>query len=386
LNVNAENYHKTRLGVLLAQGRFAGDAFSRAKDLDGRKIIVYGAGNGFHWILEILMRIYGYMPKTVLDRRFTSPGIFEGIPAFSPDDYRPTETEKRNAIVIVSVGKQAYHKEIIRGLKGMGYQNITFLMDIYEIHNPFGLPEALQEKGFQYYLEQKDHIFKCLDLLEDDLSREVYTCCLQTHLTRKPIPVPSRPPGEQYTPVDIKLKKGYSRYIYCGVSCGEMKRVLHDIGKVDELVCFEPNAFQFKKLVDYLLKHRGQVARQVFAYPCAVYSREAQMPFIYTDDSFGNRISQDGQVQIQCVSLDHVIPTFNPTFISMDIEGAELESLKGAENTIRASRPDLAICVYHAPNHLWEIPLYLDSLGLGYRFYLRNYTTFTSETVLYATS
>jgi hypothetical protein len=70
----------------------------------------------------------------------------------------------------------------------------------------------------------------------------------------------------------------------------------------------------------------------------------------------------------------------------MDIEGAEPEALKGAEGIIRSSRPDLAICVYHAPNHLWEIAQYLNGLELGYRFYLRNYTTFSAETVLYATT
>ena len=68
----------------------------------------------------------------------------------------------------------------------------------------------------------------------------------------------------------------------------------------------------------------------------------------------------------------------------MDIEGAELEALKGEEKTIQANRPDLGICVYHSPSHLWEIPLYLHGLGVGYRLYLRNYTSFTGETVLYA--
>ena len=69
----------------------------------------------------------------------------------------------------------------------------------------------------------------------------------------------------------------------------------------------------------------------------------------------------------------------------MDIEGAELDALIGAEKTIRENVPDLGICVYHSPNHLWEIPLFLNNLDLGYRFYLRNYTSFMHETVLYAT-
>jgi FkbM family methyltransferase len=380
------NKYKTILSGLLDQGAFPEDAFSCSKLFKGRKIVIYGAGDGFHWISEIFMKLYGYQPEAILDRIFTRGDTFNGIPAFSPNDYLPTDEEKRNAVVIVSVGKREYHDEIIRSLKGLGFQNIIFLMDVYEIHNPFQLPVALQKSGFEYYLRQMNQIFECLELLADDESREIYTRCVQTHLTRKPVPIPAHPPGEQYTPTDVPLKQGYSRYIYCGVSCGEMGRVLHDIGKVDKFVCFEPNAYQFSRLVDYFQAHSDRIARNVYAYPCAVYSREAQMRFIYTDDSFGNRISEKGQVQVQCVSIDHAIPGFNPTFISMDIEGTELEALKGAENTIKASRPDLAVCVYHAPNHLWEIALYLNSLELGYRFYLRNYTTFTIETVLYATT
>ena len=46
---------------------------------------------------------------------------------------------------------------------------------------------------------------------------------------------------EQYTPEEIPLSRGYSRFLYCGVSVGEMARIFSQVGKVDELVCFEPD-------------------------------------------------------------------------------------------------------------------------------------------------
>jgi FkbM family methyltransferase len=71
-------------------------------------------------------------------------------------------------------------------------------------------------------------------------------------------------------------------------------------------------------------------------------------------------------------------------FIKMDIEGAELEALKGAEAVIQRDRPKLAISVYHKLHDFWTIPLWIDSLGLGYRFYLRHFTIHAEETVLFA--
>ena len=71
-------------------------------------------------------------------------------------------------------------------------------------------------------------------------------------------------------------------------------------------------------------------------------------------------------------------------FIKMDIEGAELEALQGAEGSIRRFRPQLAISIYHSPDHLVSIPTWLHRLSLGYRFYLEHFTIHREETVLFA--
>jgi len=71
-------------------------------------------------------------------------------------------------------------------------------------------------------------------------------------------------------------------------------------------------------------------------------------------------------------------------FIKMDIEGAELSALQGAEATIRRHRPKLAISVYHRLEHFWQIARWIDGLGLGYRFYLEHFTIHAEETMLFA--
>jgi FkbM family methyltransferase len=71
-------------------------------------------------------------------------------------------------------------------------------------------------------------------------------------------------------------------------------------------------------------------------------------------------------------------------FIKLDVEGAELRALKGAERILRRDRPRLAIALYHEDADWVEIPAYLHGLGVGYRFSLGHFTIHHEETVLFA--
>jgi hypothetical protein len=69
----------------------------------------------------------------------------------------------------------------------------------------------------------------------------------------------------------------------------------------------------------------------------------------------------------------------------MDIEGAEYQALLGLESIIKRDLPHLAISVYHKPDDMWKIGLWLNSkFGKQYSFHLRNYSFQTFETLLYA--
>jgi FkbM family methyltransferase len=71
-------------------------------------------------------------------------------------------------------------------------------------------------------------------------------------------------------------------------------------------------------------------------------------------------------------------------YIKMDVEGSELDALKGAETIIRRDRPRLAISLYHRTEDFISIPLWIDQMGCGYRFFLDHYSMHHEETVLYA--
>ena len=101
----------------------------------------------------------------------------------------------------------------------------------------------------------------------------------------------------------------------------------------------------------------------------------------------GSSVHDTGTLQFKSITIDSFIKQENTEkvdFIKMDIEGSELKALIGAEEVLRKYTPKLAISVYHKVQDLYEIPEYLDSLQLGYSFYLDHTTIHNEETVLYA--
>jgi hypothetical protein len=91
-----------------------------------------------------------------------------------------------------------------------------------------------------------------------------------------------------------------------------------------------------------------------------------------------------GEVEVDCVPLDAVLGAPAPTYLKMDIEGAEVDTLVGASRTIREHAPVLAICCYHCQDHLWRIPLLIHSLNPDYRFFLRPHDLEMWDLVCYA--
>ena len=97
-----------------------------------------------------------------------------------------------------------------------------------------------------------------------------------------------------------------------------------------------------------------------------------------------SKISDEGTEKIETVALDEILNGKKVTFIKMDIEGAEYKALLGCEQTIKKYRPRLAICIYHKPEDIFELPSILLQFQPNYKFALRQYRLHGSSGVLYA--
>ncbi len=143
---------------------------------------------------------------------------------------------------------------------------------------------------------------------------------------------------------------------------------------------FEPSIKMKNKIDKNIKEHRDVETHFIGLW------KERDTLFFSSALDTGSKIaeSQSSEV-IEVDSIDNICSNESVTFIKLDIEGSELDALQGAKNTIKQHKPKLAICVYHKPQDIIDIPLYLKSLVPEYKLYLRHYGAGQYETVLYAT-
>jgi len=182
-------------------------------------------------------------------------------------------------------------------------------------------------------------------------------------------------------------------YIDVGCYTGDTIRQFSDTckGRYNKIFGFEPHPTNYKMAKETI---RELGLQNTYIFEKGAWSSEGEHPFIsdYGDGSAagGARIIEHGDLSIKTSTIDKELSKENVTFIKMDIEGAEYEAIKGAEGTIKRCKPKLAVCIYHKPEDILEIPLYLYSIMPEYKYYIRHHNYICKDrnpahdTVLYA--
>ncbi len=344
-------------------------------------IAIYGIGECAHWFHEIGMKRMGLRPVIALDQN-PKKAKWWGIKTSTAEEFlRSSSSLSGNVSVIVCVGSRKTFNIINRSLRKLGFLNIFFLHDFYEFHSFF----VWTPNEVACRINKNEESYKAAySKLSDSLSKEIFCRLIQVHKFRQPLDIPTSPRDEQYFPSDIQLSKGHTTYVCCGAYDGENMRLLeHKLGRTTSILCFEPEPLIYSKLTSFVKHSRGRFADQIICFQNAVYDQNGIFPFI-AGDGLGSRLDLKGKNFAQCVKLDDALSTFSPTFISMDIEGSEVAALNGAVDTIYEHLPDLGICVYHYPEQIADVINTISSINSNYKFYVRNYTGYLTETVVYA--
>lgn len=96
--------------------------------------------------------------------------------------------------------------------------------------------------------------------------------------------------------------------------------------------------------------------------------------------------SYDREIKVQETTIDTFVEENNLEvgYITIDVEGAEMDLLEGAVNTIKMQKPILFISMYHKVSDYFDIIPWVANLDLGYEFNIikENPWTFLADTVV----
>ncbi len=361
----------------------------KLENLRGKQVLLYGAGNIGKRLIKNFQDV-GIKVECFIDRNINIDSSKYSVPVYHPESDNLIKYKQNGYVILSALFPLNLCSEIRQQLINTGFKNIFALhqVNLSTINNGAFYETLFDGTYNKIDITGRDKvkILEVFSWLEDNQDKQLYIDYIKAHLTmdftrfKKPHDI-----SMQYLAHDIPLEIDYSNFIDCGGFDGDTIRSFVNNGiAMKNIAVFEPQNDLCQKISRYIRENAGKFCSAT-VFPCGVHSQTEKFRFAVSSDApSASKIDENGNDIIQCVSIDDVLQGFNPTFIKMDIEGAEVGALKGARDTITTNHPYLAICVYHSLSDIWEIPLLIKSFYNGYRFYLRSYNYMGLETVLYA--
>lgn len=288
---------------------------------ENRELVIFGCGELGKRCFDLFNSLEGIPVKAFFDNNFEEGQFYKGVPIL-----KPAANEKDTLAVIIAVA--GHESEIKSQLANLGYTE-----------------EQIYVKGRNWLVT----FFK-----GSYFDNSVFM------------------PRENEIFVDAGAYHGETVIDFCNW-CPTYKKVYS----------FEADKINFEYLQNNLQSHGRN---NIELYNLALWDKKEILNFTYSGNTngTGSLVNQDGNECIEADSLDEILNGEPVTFIKMDIEGAELKALQGAAKTITKYLPRLAICIYHKPEDIYEIPLYILELSPMYQFKIRHYSSYKYDTILYA--
>ena len=170
-----------------------------------------------------------------------------------------------------------------------------------------------------------------------------------------------------------KTKINNTTVIDCGAFTGDTVLLFNQLLNPKKIVALEPDPLNLKRLTQTIKKSN---LTNVLAIPTAVGSSK-KTAGITLSGTAGAHLSprKPNQPTVPTNTIDNLVKKHtlqNIKLIKMDIEGSELEALKGAKKTIKKHQPALIISAYHQGRDIFEIPPLINKLNSHYKLRFAN--------------
>ncbi len=165
--------------------------------------------------------------------------------------------------------------------------------------------------------------------------------------------------------------KGNITLLDCGAYIGDSIEQIYKIygSKLKCAYAFEPDKENMAELESKLGGNIGFVLRR---FQCGVYDSEGTLRFVKVGDELER--NEAGDIVIKTTTIDKAVDNkdiVGTLVIKMDLEGSEINALRGATQTIQRYRPYIVTCAYHHMNDLVRIPKTIRGIDDSYTFFIR---------------
>ena len=379
---------QAELGLLLnesvahAQNR-ARIAFDSQTEACRNKFVLFGAGNIGRRVLARL-REDGVEPLAFADNQNEKWGtMIEGLPVLPPAE--AADRHGREAAFIVTIyNREHSFAETRLQLESLGCAKVVSVIPFRWKHPASFLPYYRDDLPHKVLL-QAEAVRDAFHLWTDETSRREYVAQVRWRL-QGDSGVLSRPvSGEQYFPEGLFHLNRAEVFVDVGAYDGDTIRAFRSIqgDAFERIIALEPDPENFRKLKAYVEAQPSEFQRRIEFYPFAA-GREAGYLRFAGGEGEGSALREAGSHEVQSIRLDDLLTPWRPSYIKMDVEGAELDAIAGCERVLSEKQPVVAACAYHAQDHLWKVPLAVRRRNPRYAFFLRPHMEECWDTVCYA--
>jgi FkbM family methyltransferase len=361
----------------------AAERASRRLDLHQADIVLYGAGTLGLAVLSRLRRA-GLDAAAFADDTPEKQGTFiEGVPVMTVRD-AAAHFGERALFVVTILNPLLRFVDARARLQPLTNGRVVSFLDVAWMHPDAFLPYYQFERP-ELVLSKRDAILRAASIFADEESVRQFTAHLQFRLHLDYDAIPPNSHDDYFPPGVFDRLSEDAVFVDCGAFDGDTVRTFlaQQNGKFGEIHAFEPDERNCAKLRAYAQSLPEEQRSRVYVHCAAVGDQNGTLRFNSTGNMSAS-LSDSGTVEVPVVRVDDKVNARGrQVYVKYDVEGGEWEALRGTEGLF-AGRPILAVSIYHRPDDLWQLPLYLDSLGIGYQLYLRTQGEDGMDVICYA--
>ncbi len=345
-----------------------------------KNVCVYGLGKFFEDVFEERNFKNRFGVNYLSDRDENKWGkTIYGIETVPPETLRSIP----DLVVIILIGMGEGTVELEEQFLRWGIPFVNGTELLLEI----ALGEPVSREMFDEHT-----ILDVFDSLGSEQSKEIYTELLANRLTPE---LRAKNYQELYSHSSDYFDReclsftDQEAFVDCGGYTGDtIESFLKEMEAFQAIYSLELDEDNYQKLCRYVDTLPKEIRQKITCYRLGVWDEKTTVSYGNETDSpqeASSILKTSNEKTVEADRLDHILEEKPVTFIKMDIEGAELRALKGAQRILKEQKPKLAICLYHKVQDFWEIPSYLKEIVPEYRFEVRHHFWLSLYgTVLYA--